>query len=470
MSVRVPVLIIDNDAATRHELAERLRDAGYAPETAADGFKGLGKLADADPDVVLCDAHMPGMPGLGVLREIRARTPAVRVIVMSSHSTIDEAVDAMRHGASDYLPRPIETDRLLSAMEAAAAQARSARISGGHGARAHADTHARILGRHPAMLALVELVQQVAPSKASVLLEGESGTGKGLIAEAIHRASSRASGPFVRLSCAELSGALFESEVFGHEKGSFTGALGRRDGRFQHANGGTLFLDEVSEIPPSAQVKMLRFVQDRAFERVGGNETIQVDVRIVAASNRPLGTMVEQGAFRSDLYYRLNVVPLRVPALRERIDDIPLLTGAFLRRYSQENGRPETGISDDALRMIMAYSWPGNVRELENVIERAVVMCKGQVVEPEHLPAHVVPSTWPRRMPHVPGSSLYDIERWAILETLEHCAGSTSRAASLLGVSPRKIQYKLHEYGAAGRASPASRRSTDANTIKGQPP
>jgi DNA-binding NtrC family response regulator len=250
----------------------------------------------------------------------------------------------------------------------------------------------------------------------------------------------------VRLNCAALSESLLESELFGHEKGSFTGAITRREGRFEQANGGSVFLDEVSEIPLPTQVKLLRFLQERTFERVGGNETLKVDVRILAASNRDLRQRIADGVFREDLYYRLNVVTLEIPPLRERGSDIPELAVFFLRRYAQENGKRIDGFSDDALRALSSYGWPGNVRELENAVERAVVLCDGPRVEARHLPASIHAEAPSDAAPPVPGSTIYDLERYAILRTLEACKGSTSKAATILGISPRKIQYKLHEY------------------------
>jgi len=296
------------------------------------------------------------------------------------------------------------------------------------------------------MKTLLELVEQVAKSRASVLVLGESGTGKELIAEAIHRASPRAKAPLVRLNCAALAEGLLESELFGHEKGAFTGALARREGRFKQADQGTLFLDEVSEIPAATQVKLLRFLQERAFERVGGNETLHVDVRIIAATNRDLTALIAEGRFREDLFYRLNVVSLEIPPLRDRATDIPALAMFFLARYAEENGKRIEGFEDEALGALQAYHWPGNVRELENAIERAVVLCDDGHVARRHLPASIAPKEVPDGPPRIPGSSIDDIERFAILKTLEMCGGSTSKAAAVLGISSRKIQYKLHEY------------------------
>jgi DNA-binding NtrC family response regulator len=285
-----------------------------------------------------------------------------------------------------------------------------------------------------------------------VLLTGDSGTGKELVAAAIHHRSPRASGPFVRLHCAALAESLLESELFGHERGAFTGADRRREGRFEQANGGTLFLDEISEISPSTQVKLLRVLQEREFERVGANQTIHVDVRVIAATNRDLGEMVKQGKFREDLYYRLNVINIRLPALRARSSDIAPLAMHFLAMYSRENDKGVTRIDDTALAMLIGYGWPGNVRELENVVERAVVLAQGDALEAQHLPAELAVSARKSGAPPIPGSSLADIERHAILKTLESTGGSTSRAAEMLGISVRKIQYKLQEYGAAPKS------------------
>ncbi|MFO0661329.1 MAG: sigma-54 dependent transcriptional regulator [Polyangiaceae bacterium] len=309
--------------------------------------------------------------------------------------------------------------------------------------------------------AVLRLVDQVAPSRASVLIFGESGTGKELIAEAIHRASPRSTKPFVRLNCAALVESLLESELFGHEKGSFTGAYARRDGRFKQADGGTLFLDEVSEISLTTQVKLLRFLQERTFERVGGNETQRVDVRILAASNRNLEQLIREGRFREDLYYRLNVVKIEIPPLRDRRADIPALAMFFLQRYAQENGKKLEGFSADALSQMLAYPWPGNVRELENVVERAVVLSDGARVERHHLPSSIAPADREDEMPPIPGSTIYDLERYAILKTLEACGGSTSKAATILGISPRKIQYKLHDYRDASPISSPGIRDDD---------
>jgi len=309
-----------------------------------------------------------------------------------------------------------------------------------------------IIGSSAPMQAVFKTVAQIAPSRASVLIAGESGTGKELIAAAIHERSPRASGPFVKLHCAALAESILESELFGHERGSFTGAQTRRDGRFFQAHKGTLFLDEIGEISPAVQVKLLRFLQEREFERVGGNETISVDVRVLAATNRNLQQMVADGKFREDLYYRLNVITIEMPPLRQRPSDVPLLAAFFLRKYATENGKDVRNLSPESLELLTSYAWPGNVRELENVIERAVVVAQSTEVTPADLPPQVGTKR-ARDGLEIPGATMDQIERYAITKTLESTGGSTSRAAEILNISVRKIQYKLHEYESAPKSA-----------------
>jgi DNA-binding NtrC family response regulator len=330
-----------------------------------------------------------------------------------------------------------------------------------------AERHAikNIVGSSEAMREVLETVLQVAPSRASVLISGESGTGKELVAAAIHQHSTRASGPFVKLHCAALAETILESELFGHERGAFTGAVARRDGRFQQADRGTLFLDEIGEISPAIQVKLLRFLQEHELERVGGNQTIKVDVRVVAATNRDLKQLVANGKFREDLYYRLNVVAIEVPPLRSRPSDVALLAAHFLQRYAKENDKTIGGFSDEALARLAAYPWPGNVRELENAIERAVVVCRRDQIRPEDLAPAIQAATGRPLdgMPPIPGATLAELERFAILKTLEHTGGSTSRAAEILQISPRKIQYRLRDWAGDHTAD-----SADGEAIDGE--
>ena len=444
------ILIVDDEANARAALSEILHDEGYTTETAADGFKALGKLEDFQPDVVLTDLKMPGLDGIAFMEKAKSAMPGAVFVVMTAFGTISSAVLAVKKGAENYLTKPLELESLTAVVERAMEKARLGQETRQLRDRLRERNAAGlIVTSDPRMKQLLDLVAQVGPSRASVLVTGESGTGKELIAEAIHSASTRANKPFVRLNCAALAESLLESELFGHERGAFTGAVGRREGRFKQADGGTLFLDEISEIPQGTQVKLLRFLQERTFERVGGNETLKVDVRVIAATNRDLESEIKQGRFREDLFYRLNVVTVDLPPLRERRGDIPTLASFFLRRYAAENGRTIEGFSTDALERLSNYGWPGNVRELENVVERAVVLCDTAQVELRHLPKAVVPDGERGGPPPVPGSTIADLERYAILKTLEACGGSTSKAALILGISTRKVQYKLHEYGAA---------------------
>ncbi len=449
------ILIVDDEANARAALSEILREEGYETETAADGFKALGKLGSFSPDLILTDLKMPGLDGLGLLKEARAASPSTVLVVMTAFGTIDSAVEAIKLGAENYLTKPLEPGSLIAVVERAMEKARlMAEAAVLRERLRERNAFGHIVGEHPSMKAMLETVAQVAPSRSSVLIVGESGTGKELVAAALHRASTRAQQPLVRLNCAALSESLLESELFGHERGAFTGAVGRREGRFKQADGGTLFLDEVGEIPAATQVKLLRFLQEREFERVGGNETLKVDVRVVAATNVDLEDRVRRGQFREDLFYRLNVIRIDLPPLRERRTDVPLLAGFFLRRYAQENGKRIGGFSDEAMQRLMAWPWPGNVRELEHAVERAVVLCRSERIEVEQLPGPMTVGAARAKegdgRPVIPGSSIAELERYAILETLRATGGSTSKAAKILGVSARKIQYKLHEYGRVG--------------------
>jgi DNA-binding NtrC family response regulator len=445
------VLIVDDEANARSALAEILGDEGYECETASDGNKALAVLESFDPDVVLTDLKMPGLDGIGLLEKGRARVPHAAFVVMTAFGSIDTAVEAIKKGAENYLTKPLDLDALTAlvgrARETAALRRETVQLREQLRERFSFDN---ILGNHPSMQRVLKMVAQVAPSRATVLVHGESGTGKELIAQAIHQSSPRANAPFVRLNCAALAETLLESELFGHERGSFTGATGRREGRFMQADGGTLFLDEVSEIPLGVQVKLLRFLQEKTFERVGGNEELTVDVRIVAATNRDLKQAVAEGRFREDLYYRLNVVQIDVPPLRARKSDIPLLASHFLRKYATENDKAVSGFTDESLRALTTYAWPGNVRELENAIERAVVMTEQREIRVEDLPLGSAPSG-PSGATDlsmlVPGISMTELERLAILQTLEAVNGNTLEAAKLLGISRRKIQYRLREWG-----------------------
>jgi DNA-binding NtrC family response regulator len=452
MSHKGRILIVDDEVNARTALAELLRDEGYSVETAADGFKALPKLEEHEPDLVVTDLKMPGIDGLELMRKVTARNPDCVVVVMTAFGAVDSAVKAMREGAADYLIKPVNVEELVLVIQRELERKRLRAETGQLKERLSARHRiSNMVGSSPVMQQVFDIVQQVAPSRASVLITGESGTGKELIAAAIHEHSPRAKKPFVKLHCAALAETLLESELFGHERGAFTGAVARREGRFEQADGGTLFLDEIGEISQATQVKLLRFLQEHEFERVGGNQTVKVDVRIVAATNRNLLERVRQGHFREDLYYRLNVVSVEMPPLRARPSDVPLLASYFLDRFAKENGKTIAQLSDAALERLTHYGWPGNVRELENAVERAVVVCRGNEIRPEDLSPSIVSSLPDANgAPPIPGASMAEIERHAILKTLEHTGGSTSRAADILGISARKIQYKLRDYQGGG--------------------
>jgi DNA-binding NtrC family response regulator len=450
------ILVVDDEVNARTALHELLRDEGYAVEMAADAFKALGKVADFAPDLVLTDLKMPGMDGLQLLARLHETDPELPVVVMTAFGEVESAVRAMRSGARDYLSKPVNVGELSVVIAREMEQRRvraEARVLRARLAERY--SFSNIVGSSAPMQEVFKTVAQIATSRASVLVTGESGTGKELIAAAIHERSPRAKGPFIKLHCAALAESLLESELFGHERGAFTGAVGRRDGRFFQANHGTLFLDEIGEISPAIQVKLLRFLQEREFERVGGNETITVDVRVIAATNRDLKQMIAEGKFREDLYYRLNVINLEMPALRARASDIPLLATHFLRKYAAENGKEVRGFSAEALERLTAYPWPGNVRELENVIERAVVLAQTAEITTDELPAQVAAAKAAMGGLQIPGATMDEIERYAITRTLESTGGSTSRAAEILNISVRKIQYKLHEYEKAPKSERA---------------
>jgi DNA-binding NtrC family response regulator len=453
VEAKARILVVDDEVNARTALVELLRDEGYAVEAAADAFKALGKIADFAPDLVLTDLKMPGMDGLALLARVRENDPDLPVVMMTAFGEVETAVRAMQAGARDYLAKPVNVAELMVILARELEQRRIRQEAGLLRARlAEKYSFDNIIGNAAPMQEIFKTVSQIAASRASVLVTGESGTGKELIAAAIHERSPRAKGPFVKLHCAALAESLLESELFGHERGSFTGALTRRDGRFFQANRGTLFLDEIGDISPAVQVKLLRFLQEREFERVGGNETITVDVRVIAATNRDLKQMIAEGKFREDLYYRLNVINLEMPALRARRSDVPLLASHFLRKYAAENAKELRGFTAESLECMTAYAWPGNVRELENVIERAVVLARSAEITVADLPAQFAASKT-RPGLQIPGATMDEIERYAITKTLESTGGSTGEAAEILNISVRKIQYKLHEYESAPKSA-----------------
>jgi DNA-binding NtrC family response regulator len=426
------VLIVDDEPKLGRILAGALQDIAEC-EIVQDGEAALVRLAARMPDLVVSDLRMPGMTGIELLREVRKRAPGCPVIMMTAFARAEDAVEALKLGAEDYLIKPFDLEefkhkvRALLGVRAPAAEASPA-FEG-------------IVGRSDAMREVFELIEKVAPRDATVLVLGESGTGKELIARALHTRSKRASGALVEMHCAALPETLLESELFGHEKGSFTGAIARKLGRLESARGGTLFLDEVGELPLTTQVKLLRFLQERKFVRIGGTEDINVDARFVCATHRDLTKAVTDGAFRADLFYRLNVFPIRVPPLREREGDIPLLVEHFLRTA----GRAPQSVRPEALRLMEHHDWPGNVRELQNTIERALILAGDDPIEVKHLPDEVRRPTTAR--PASEPSTLDARELHAIEEALAKAGGNKSRAAEMLGITRRRLYSRLESLG-----------------------
>jgi DNA-binding NtrC family response regulator len=442
------ILVVDDEASARSGLSKLLEQEGYTVNTAADGLLALESIAENAPALIITDLKMPNLDGMGLLSKLREQNLDIPAIVTTAFGEVSVAVQAMRAGAEDYLTKPIDFDALLLAVERTlqrrevAAEAENLRRQ----LRSRDQVGLEgLIGASPPMQRIYRMTKQVAGSRATVLITGESGTGKGELARALHQLSPRANAPFVTLHCSALAESLLESELFGHERGAFTGADKRRIGRFEQADGGTLFLDEIGEIPATTQVKLLRVLQEKTFERVGGNESIKVDVRLVAATNKDLTTEVRERRFREDLYYRLNVVHLQMPPLRLRGQDVATLADYFLRKFARENHRQIEGLSAAARTKLLSHRWPGNVRELENAMERAVVFTEGDWVEPDALPFDAVPDVADGL--RIPGASMAEIEKYAILTTLEAAEGSTTRAAEILDISVRTIQYRLHEYG-----------------------
>lgn len=445
------ILVIDDDPLMREYVEEALLRAGYQVKTAASGQEGLERFAETPPDAVITDLKMMPMNGLAVLEKVLEEAPGLPVIVMTAYGTIETAVDALKKGAADYILKPFTPDALELSLDRALEQARL-RAENRYlrqAIEAEYDFEA-IIGQSAAMGLVYEQIAKVANSKATVLVRGESGTGKELVARAIHHAGPRKNKAFIKVNCAALSAGILESELFGHEKGAFTSAHERKIGRFELADKGTLLLDEISEIGAELQPKLLRALQEREFERVGGVQTIQVDTRIVATSNRDLESAVAEGLFREDLYYRLNVITITLPPLRQRREDIPSLLDHFLQRFSLENGRNLKGYTPAARKMLVEYDWPGNVRELQNAVERAVVLGEGAELDAHHFNLGGAKGPGGKKSTIQPGTTVAEIEQALILETLEACQQNRTKASEMLGISIRTLRNKLNEYRAAG--------------------
>jgi two-component system NtrC family response regulator len=447
------ILIAEDEKPQRELLEGFLKKEGFSVETASHGRQAIEKVDGDFFDIVFLDYKMPELDGLQTLREIRRRLPDLPVVMMTAYGTVETAVASMKGGALDYLTKPIDLDELLLIIRKVLE--RSALVRENRDLRARLQeryTFQNIIYGSPNMEEVMGLVARVAPSQATVLIRGESGTGKELVANAIHYASARSEKTFIKVSCSAIPETLLESELFGHEKGAFTGAIQKRIGRFEEADGGTLFLDEIGEFAPSTQVKLLRILQEKEFQRLGSNLNLKTDVRVITATHRPLEEAMRKGEFREDLYYRLNVISIHLPPLRERKEDIPLLIDHFLKKYAELNQKKIQDLSKEARALLSRYSYPGNVRELENLIERAVVLCRGEVITTQDLPFHLQEGapekSWdmPGKMKSLP-DSLEEIEKDLIVRALQQHQGVQTRAAQSLGIGERVLRYKMKKYG-----------------------
>ncbi len=449
------ILVVDDESSQLELVGGFLKKRGFETLLAESGTKAL-EIFRAEPvDMVLTDQKMPDMSGLELLKAIRAINPEAAAIVITAYGTVETAVAAIKAGAADYVTKPVNLDELLFRIDQVKERRRL--IAENRDLRETLEKNHRIegiIGESGRMIEVLSLVRRVAPSEATVLIRGESGTGKELIAKAIHYAGARASAPLVRVNCAALPETLLESELFGHEKGAFTGAVAARKGRFESADGGTLFLDEIGDLPLPLQAKLLRVLQEREFERLGSSKPIRVDVRILAATHRNLEALVKAGQFREDLYYRLNVVTVVLPPLRERREDLPLLMDHFLRLFAEKNRKAIRGFTQQARELLLRYDYPGNVRELENIVERAVVLTRDDVIGRSDLPlsAHALEETesGEKSMP----AAVEGVERRMIREALVQAGGVQTRAAEMLGISERALRYKLKKYGLRGEDPP----------------
>jgi len=446
--MKAKLLIVDDEKHIREGLEKALSTDGYDVELASDGKDALERIEEGDIDLVITDLKMPNLSGEELMREALDKFPYLPIIILTGHGTIENAVEAMRNGAYDYLTKPLNIDKLSlivnRALENSSLKRQYRELLNQLKKKYSFEN---IIGKSTTMKQVFETIEQVAPSRANVLIYGESGTGKEVIADAIHHNSPRRDRSYVKVHCAALPETLLESELFGHEKGSFTGAIARKRGRFELANTGTIFLDEIGEINIQTQVKLLRVIQEREFERVGGEEPIKVDVRIISATNKSLKEEIEKGNFREDLYYRLDVVSIHVPPLRERTDDIPLMVHKFIEEVSAENNKEIEGITNGALQALMSYKWPGNVRELRNVIESIVVLTKSKVITEQELPSYILAKDEKSSLRVPAGIDLAEAEKRFILFTLENTGGNKTKASEVLKIGRKTLHRKLAEYG-----------------------
>jgi DNA-binding NtrC family response regulator len=446
---REQVLIVEDDAAQRLGLQQLIRGWGFAVEVAIDGADALEKIAAVRPGIVLSDLVMPRLDGLGLLRAIQQQYPDITTVLLTAQGTVETAVAAIKEGAYDYLTKPIDLPRLRILLDQLVERRGTLReVTVLRRQLRERGSFGTLVGASAEMRKVYHVVEQAAPTTASVLISGESGTGKELVAQTLHQLSPRASAPYVPINCAAIPEALLESELFGHEKGAFTGAIARRQGCFELADRGTIFLDEVAEMTPATQVKLLRVLQERTFRPLGSAREQSVDIRVVAATNADPAEAVRQGKLREDLYYRLNVFAIMLPPLRSRMDDLPLLVQAFINEFNTQNNRHVAAVDPAAMRRLERYAWPGNVRELRNVIERATIVASGRFIQVEDLPSleTATPAAAASDDTLTPGTTVDEAERRLIRLTLAHTHGNKTRAAELLGISLKTLHNKVHRF------------------------
>jgi DNA-binding NtrC family response regulator len=455
------IIVLEDDLIVRKHLEQQLRNRRYDVASASTIAEANDLLGRDNFDLMFVDVRLPDGEGTDLLKQIQTRPQRPIVVMMTGFGSVESAVTCMQNGAFDYIIKPFSSDQIDVTLKKAESYTQLIKVSQHLSHDDVAEAGYELLGRSPAMEQLRALIRKVARTQATVLIQGESGTGKELVARAIYRESPRASAPFIKVNCAAIPENLIESEFFGHEKGAFTGAMTKREGRFELAHGGTILLDEISEISPQVQAKLLRVLQERELERVGGNRTIKVDVRVIATTNRQLQESVDRKEFRQDLFFRLNVVPVAVPPLRERREDIPYLSEQFTQRFARKHGARVNGISSSCLSALQAHDWPGNVRELQNVIERAVILCgDGEDLGPEHL--GFAPKAAPQIATASPNAvaptaedgellTIEELEKRQIFLALDRCKGNRTHAAKKLGISIRTLRNKLHEYGVAAK-------------------
>ncbi|MFQ6041915.1 MAG: sigma-54-dependent transcriptional regulator [Candidatus Poribacteria bacterium] len=450
MKPKKKILIVDDDEAHRLMLKANLSKEGYQLSEAGDGLSAVQAVREGFFDLILMDIRMPKLSGIEALKEIKAISPSIPVLLITAFAELQTAIEAVKLGAEDYIQKPIDAAKLkvtiANLLELNALKQENELLKERLG---RIFSPSEIIGKSPKMQELYRNIAMIAPTDATVLIQGESGTGKELIADLIHENSTRANAPLIKVNCTALPDTLLESELFGYERGAFTGAYQRKQGRFELADGGSIFLDEIGDMNPSVQAKLLRVLQEQQFERLGGTKTITVDVRIIAATNKDLEVEVREENFRDDLFYRLNVVPITVPPLRKRKNDIPLLAEHFLKYYAEKNHRPVKGLLPRALDLLMRYDWPGNVRELENAMERAVIIARTEQLTPADLPLSIQALADDLQTPEtgvMPGRTIKEVERDLIIKTLEQTGGNRTRSAKILGITRKTLQNKLKEY------------------------